>query len=808
MPQDTAVDGGLGVNKADVTQNIAPSILNALPHYLPLGIFPLIVIAALNGGWWLLPAFLFMGVSGPLDRALGLDGRNMDPAITSERRLFWHNLPVWLWAFLWPGTLIFGMWQILVADQLALWEDVLLAIILTMEAQAVFIVGHELVHRRATWERRLGEFLLASASYPQYATEHVYIHHAKVGTPHDVGSAPKGESFWRYFPREVASNLTNSWKVVGERLARRRLPVWHYSNPFWRYGIAVAFWYGLVFWMSGGWAVPVFALLGLCCVFSMKISNYFQHYGLRRVRLPNGRWEKVLPRHSWSADWKFSNWMFFNMQRHADHHAAASRHYPLLQALGADESPVLPGTYADMMNIVLRPKRWFAKMDPLVDQWRAHFYPQIDDWSAYDSRLSAARPDAFEAIVEIFGAAPRLGTWIERNPELLDNLQDREFTDLDLPKGFGPDQEYEAIARRGLARLYWTHEVGVPDMKDRVSELPMADAKEAAEIVRNWSNDKAFQIGMHVVRGNLSPAEARIALSNLAEASVSAVLSAGVADRIDRAGPLQDGGIAAVLLGDLASRDAYPGVSIDMLFVHDGRESGENERLCRRFAKSLTALSRDSLLFSPVSPRSKAFLALPLSELAEHCRESSTCGIPALTRARCVFECGDSEIGRRFAEARSKVLAACGTDESLIARLRALQEAPAATGVSTYARMRGGLDDVERAARFLQLTNADAALDDPAPTAAAVLDTAGAEDLAQAAAMWRDLQGITRLIGEEGFDAAEAGPRVRSLVASACGHENFDALTSAVTDTASRAAARIDALGLAGAKDAPALSRA
>ena len=794
MPQDTAVGGDMAPDKAGVARHIAPSFLNALPHYLPLGIFPLIVIAAIYGGWWLLPAFVFMGVSGPLDRALGLDGRNMDPAITSERRLFWHNLPVWIWAFLWPATLIFAMWQILVADQFALWEDVLLAIILTMEAQAVFVVGHELVHRRATWERRLGEFLLASASYPQYATEHVYIHHAKVGTPHDVGSAPKGESFWRYFPREVASNLTNSWKVAGERLARRRLPVWHYSNPFWRYGITVACWYGLVFWMSGGWAVPVFAFLGLCCVFSMKISNYFQHYGLRRIRLPNGRWEKILPRHSWSADWKFSNWMFFNMQRHADHHAAASRHYPLLQALGADESPVLPGTYADMMNIVLRPKRWFAKMDPLVDQWRAHFYPHIDDWSAYDSRLAAARPDAFEAIVEIFGAAPRLAAWIERNSELLDNLQDREFTDLDLPKGFGPDQEYETIARRGLARLYWTHEMGVPELKDRVSELPMADARETAEIVRNWSNDKAFQIGMHVVRGNLSPGEAAIALSNLAEAAISTVLAAVAADRVDRAGPLRGGGIAAVFLGDLASREAYPGVAIDMLFVHDGPESSENERLCRRFGKSLAALSRDNLLFSPAPPRAKAPPVLPLSELAERCGDLSPGGIPALTRARRVFACGESDIGRRFGEARGEALAAYAADESLIDRLRAPQERPAATGVASYARMRGGLEDVERAARLLQVTTAAAALDDPAPSAAAVLDAAGAGDLAQAAALWRDLQGITRLVGEEGFDAAEARPRVRSLVAHACGHEDFDALTSAVSETASRAAARIDAL--------------
>ena len=783
----------MGPNKAD-REYIQPSILNALPHYLPLGIFPLLLLAAVYGGWWLLPAFLFMSVAGPLDKVLGLDGRNMNPAKTPERRLLWHNAPVWTWALLWPPMLIFGMWQILVANPFAIWEDVILVVLLTMEAQAVFVVGHELIHRRTTWERRLGEFLLASASYPQYATEHLYIHHAKVGTPQDVGSAPKGESFWRYFPKELASNLTNSWKSAAERLARRRLPVWHYSNQFWRYGIFVALWYGLVFWMGGAWAVLVFIFLGLSCVFSMKISNYFQHYGLRRVRLPNGRWEKVMPRHSWSADWKFSNWMFFNMQRHADHHAMASRHYPLLQVRRSDESPELPGTYADMMNIVLRPKRWFEKMDPLVDQWRKHFYPEIDDWSAYDSPVTAARPDAFEAIVEIFGAAPRLAGWIERHSELLDNLQEREFTDLDIPKGFGPDEESETIARRGLTRLYWTLEMGVQEMKDLIAELPTADAGESAEIVRNFSNDKAFQIGMHVLRGNLSPAEAKIALSNLADASVSTVLAAVVADFVERVGPLRSGGVAAMCLGDLASREAHPGMEIAMLFLHDSWQFGENEQLCRRFRETLTDLAEDSLLFAPIPPDADFLLPLPLSELAASCGDLRAGQIPVVARARCLLECGDTGIGQRARDAWREVVDQWRADKTLIARLREPPTDSAETGVSTYARMRGGLADIERAARFLQLTGADAEHDDLAPSAATVFEHAGAEPLAQAAALWRDLQGITCLIGGEGFDATKAGPKAQALVASACGQEDFGALKAVVAETAVRAAAQIDSL--------------
>ena len=799
MSRETAASV-LGENEAGAGQGIEPSLLTALPHFLPLGIFPLLFVAIMLGGWWLLAPFAFMSVTGPLDRLLGADGRRMDPAKTPEGRLFWHNLPVWTWAFLWPPTLILGMWMILVADRHAIWEAVALAIILTMEAQAVFVVGHELVHRRSTWERRLGEFLLASASYPQYATEHVYIHHAKVGTPHDVGSARKGESFWQYFPKEVVSNLVNSWQVASERLRRRNLPRWHLSNPFWRYGVGVAFWYGIVFWIGGIWAVPVFVFLGLGCVFSMKLSNYFQHYGLRRVRLPSGRWERAAPRHSWDADWKYSNWMFFNMQRHADHHAVAARPYPLLQAANSDESPVLPGTYADMMNIVLRPKRWFEKMDPLVDQWRKHFYPEVEDWSAYDSPVASARPDSFEAIVEIFAAAPRLAAWIERSPQLLDALEDREFTDLDLPQGFGPNAEAEAIARRGLARLYWTREMGVRELTELASELPAADGRETAEAVRNWANDKAFQIGMHVLRGNLSPGEARIALSNLAEASLATVAAAVVVD-IAGTAPGAGRGIAVVALGDLASRDVHPDAAIEVLLVHDDWQTGESQRIARRFGMALRVLAQHSLLFAPATD-SKPVAALSLAELAGRLAEAPPGEVPLVCRARRVFDWGDPGFGRRVDEAQHEALSRCA-NAPLPARHNHSSTDEQGRGVANYINMPGGLVDTEMAARLLQLrqepplANVDAKGDDPAPRAAAVLAHCGAAKLANAATLWRDLQGIMRLVGEEGFDVASAAPNVKSVVANACGCENYEALELAVTEAATGAAAEIDELAAA-----------
>ena len=587
---------------------------------------------------------------------------------------------------------------------------------------------------------------------------------------------------------------------------RLHLPVWHYTNPFWRYFLETAAWYALVYWMGGAWVVLIFAIACASAIFSMKLINYVQHYGLRRIRLPNGRFERVQPWHSWNASYKLTNWLYYNMQRHPDHHVAASRRYPLLQYHGEDKAPQLPGSYMKMAGLALVPRRWFQAVDPLVDSWRAHFYPQIDDWRAYDSPATAARPEAFEAIVEIIGAAPRLAAWVNRAPELLDNLKEKEFTDLDLPDGFGPDPAFEKIARRGLARVYWTRELGVAEMKEQIADVPVQDAGQAVEAARNWSNDKVFQIGVHTMRGNLSPIEAGTALSNVAEASIDAVLSAVEEDFVvnavlsaadeDYTDPRAKGGVAVAVLGDLASGEASPGAELDVMFVYDGGPAEYYEALCRRFLDALGALSHDNLLFAPVPRSREAKPVRSLSDLAEH-HAGSASELLDLTRARCIFTSGDPDICKRFDEARCEILA---PGAELIAELREAAGGEAKPGLLSIDDMRGGLREVEFGARFLQLTHT-VAPDDPAPSASSVFKTAGSRGLipvdaavrlAEAAKMWRNLRGILRLVADDGFAVETA--EVKAVIARSCGTDEFDALTATIRETASRTAADIDAL--------------
>ena len=69
-----------------------------------------------------------------------------------------------------------------------------------------------------------------------------------------------------------------------------------------------------------------------------------------------------------------------------------------------------------------------------------------------------------------------------------------------------------------------------------------------------------------------------------------------------------------------------------------------------------------------------------------------------------------------------------------------------------------------------------------------------AERLAEAAVMWRKLRGIVRLVADDDLAVETAGPKVEAVIARACGSSDLDDLTATVTETATRAAADIDAL--------------
>ena len=680
----------------------------------------------------------------------------------------------------------------------------MLAVVLGNVATIILVVGHEVVHERTVWQRRVGEFILGSIGCAQYASEHVYVHHPLVATPHDPMSARKGQGLWQYLPRAVAGSILASWRTVRDRLALRRRSMWHYTNPFWRYALFNVGWFALAYWMGGALGSLVFLIQCSFAVFLLRVGDYVEHYGLTRMYLPGGRFERFRPWHSWNAVSKFSNWLYYNTQRHSDHHGKPTRFYPLLQNQGEDLAPRMPGGYAKVFNLALSPKRWFETMDPLIEQWRARFYPEVRDWSAYDSAAFAARPEAFNAIAEIHCSAPRLAEWIDRFPELLDCLRLKEFTDLELPSGLEADPEFDRIARSGLARVYWTHEFGVPEMIERIADIPVEGVREAVEVIRNWSNEKAFQIGVHTMRGSLSPLEAAKALSNATEASIVGTLSA-----VERnsAGRPAAGGVAAALVGDLATGDAAPNAELRIEFVCDEGALERHRLLCRKFRDALETLSRDNMLLDPASLGGGQSAVYSLDGFVERHSGSDASERLGLTRSRCIFTTGDPGIAARFRRARSEIL----SDRALRDGLPEMQsERPAGEirpGSLSFDDAPGGLKDVERAARVLQIAYPSLAEEQEAPTAASVFRTAceqnliskdTARHLAAAAETWRTVMGTLGLLLEPGVAAESAPDSVRAVIARSCGADDFDSLTTHCKEIAIRTAAEIGSLRVPG----------
>jgi alkane 1-monooxygenase len=118
------------------------------------------------------------------------------------------------------------------------------------------------------------------------------------------------------------------------------------------------------------------AIIGFCM---LEAVNYLEHYGLRRQKLADGRYERVNAAHSWNSNTVVSNVFLFHLQRHSDHHAHPIRRYQSLRH--SVEAPQLPTGYSTMILLALVPPLWRRVMD-----WRV-----LEHYGG-DITLAALRP--------------------------------------------------------------------------------------------------------------------------------------------------------------------------------------------------------------------------------------------------------------------------------------------------------------------------------------------------------------------------------------------------------------------------------
>jgi alkane 1-monooxygenase len=362
---------------------------NALPFWLSLGMVPVAILGALLGGATvaLLPVYSWVMFS-VLDALFGLNTDNPDPQ-TPEAGLFWYRLVTLIWVPIQFALLCWMLWYVPQAAHLGLLEKIVLFFGMGVVSGTIGInYAHELMHQKAAAERGLGDLLLAMVLYSHFRSEHLRVHHLYVATPRDPVTARYNEGFHRFFPRVLLACRRSAWAAEVAMLARKGLPPLHRSNPYWRYWALQTAMLGLALAL-GGWAgLALFLWQAAVAVWQLELVNYVEHYGLTRRYLGEGRYEHVLPRHSWNASQRASNWLLINLQRHSDHHYKPDRRFALLQTYAEAEAPQLPYGYPLMTMAAMVPPIWKRVMNRRVKAWRRQYYPDISDWHAYNKALN------------------------------------------------------------------------------------------------------------------------------------------------------------------------------------------------------------------------------------------------------------------------------------------------------------------------------------------------------------------------------------------------------------------------------------
>ena len=332
------------------------------------------------GAFWFFGPVLVFVVFPLLDAIVGMDAENPPDSIVKwleqDRYYRWCT-----YAFipLQYAGLVFACW-LWAEGGLSAVENVGLALTMGMVSGIAINTAHELGHKRASLEKWLSKVALAQSGYGHFFIEHNRGHHVRVATPEDPASARLGESFWAFLPRTVSGSLSSAWGLERIRLDRGGHSAWSVHNDIlqaWAMTVvlfaALTVGFGLV-------VLPYLllqAVVGFCL---LEVVNYLEHYGLRRQKREDGRYERCLPEHSWNSNNVASNVLLYHLQRHSDHHANPTRRYQALRHV--DEAPQLPTGYAGMIVLAWFPPLWRRVMDRrLLDHYggdvsRANIQPR------------------------------------------------------------------------------------------------------------------------------------------------------------------------------------------------------------------------------------------------------------------------------------------------------------------------------------------------------------------------------------------------------------------------------------------------
>jgi alkane 1-monooxygenase len=354
-------------------------LLGLIVPTVPFLTYGLVHLTGLNLLWFF-GVILVFGIFPLLDVLVGMDATNPPESIVKHlEQDRYYRWCTYLYLPIQFAGLVFACWLWTNGD-LTTVDSIGLALSMAMVAGIAINTAHELGHKRGSMERWLSKIALAQTGYGHFFIEHNRGHHVRVATPEDPASSRMGESFYEFWPRTVSGSLKSSWELEKTRLARMDKGPWTLRNDVLNaWAMTVALFAGLTL-AFGPAVLPYLAIQAVAGFSLLEIVNYLEHYGLKRGKREDGRYQLCKPEHSWNSNNTASNVLLYHLQRHSDHHANPMRRYQSLRHF--EEAPQLPTGYAGMMLLALVPPLWRRVMDHRVvehyegDLTRANLLPR------------------------------------------------------------------------------------------------------------------------------------------------------------------------------------------------------------------------------------------------------------------------------------------------------------------------------------------------------------------------------------------------------------------------------------------------
>ncbi len=356
--------------------------------------------------------------------------------------------------------------------------------------------------------------------------------------------------------------------------------------------------------------------------------------------------------------------------------------------------------------------------------------------------LLDARPALLDLLARLLTLAPRLADALARRPALLDALIEQRFS-IALSQDEPNRRRDELGATLAEAGTF----------------------EEKLNAARRFQRDEAFRIGVQVLEGQASAAEAGLAHSDLAEACVGAMAAAALAET-ERQYGAQPGAFIVLALGKFGGRELAERSDLDLMLIYDAPAEAASAsdfytRLTQRLISALSAPTEEGVLYeidTKLRPSgSKGPVAVRLSSFERYYAEEAWIWeLQALTRARAVA--GDESLGQRVTALAHAVIARPRDNTKTltdVAEMRGLMERERRSRNAWDLKLApGGFVDIEFIAQTLQLTHASRSPDVVAANTgealrrlarAGVLDATAGERLVSAWRTFSDLQQVLRI---------------------------------------------------------------